>query len=96
MGLGPIVWGPLSELYGRKRPLLVGYGVFCIFQIGVAKAENVATVMLCRLFIGFFGSAPLAVAGGALADIWNPAERGIAIALFSASTFMGPALGPIL
>lgn len=29
---GPIVWGPLSELYGRKYPLYFGYFVFGIFQ----------------------------------------------------------------
>ncbi|KAH8812197.1 synaptic vesicle transporter [Xylogone sp. PMI_703] len=93
--LGPMVWGPLSELYGRKPPLFFGFAIFCIFQVPVAVAKNVQTILVGRFFVGFFGSAPVAVAGGALADIWNPIDRGIAIAIFSASTFMGPALGPI-
>lgn len=94
--LGPLLWGPFSELYGRKRPLFFGYFLFIIFQIPVAVARNVETIMLSRFFIGFFGSAPLAIVGGTLADIWNPVDRGVAMASFAGATFGGPTLGPIL
>lgn len=88
-------WGPASELYGRKNPLFFGFAVFAIFQIGVATAQNVYTIMLCRFFGGMFGSAPLAIVGGALADFWGPVERGFALGLFSGATFIGPVAGPI-
>lgn len=93
--VGPIVWGPLSELYGRKRPLFFGFFCFAIFQIPVAVAQNVETIMLCRFLGGMFGSAPLAIVGGALADFWGPVERGFALGLFSGATFIGPVAGPI-
>lgn len=92
---GPIVWGPLSELYGRKYPLFFGFFVFAIFQIPVAVAQNLQTVMLCRFFGGFFGSAPLAIVGGTLADFWDPVTRGIAVTIFAGATFIGPVAGPI-
>ncbi|KAF3400339.1 hypothetical protein DPV78_005579 [Talaromyces pinophilus] len=94
--IGPLLWGPISELLGRKRPLFFGFFVFVIFQIPVAVAQNVETIMLSRFFIGFFGCAPLAIVGGALADIWNPVDRGVAMASFAGGTFGGPTLGPIL
>lgn len=87
---GPIVWGPFSELYGRKAPLFIGYFIFAIFQIPVAVAQNLETIMVCRFFGGFFASAPLAIVGGALADFFDPINRGIAISIFGASTFCGP------
>lgn len=62
--LGPVVFGPASELYGRKIPLFSGYVVFAIFQIPVAVARNVETIMLGRFLGGFAASAPLAVVGG--------------------------------
>jgi len=37
---GPMVFGPLSELYGRKTPLFAGFLIFAIFQIPVAVAQN--------------------------------------------------------
>ncbi|KAH7021784.1 major facilitator superfamily domain-containing protein [Macrophomina phaseolina] len=93
---GPIMWGPLSELYGRKYPLFFGFFVFAIFQIPVAVAQNLQTIMLARFFGGLFGSAPLAIVGGALADFWDPIDRGIAVCIFAGATFIGPVAGPIV
>lgn len=58
---GPLIFGPLSELYGRKMPLFVGYCIFAIFQIPVAVAQNLQTIFVCRFFGGVFASAPLAI-----------------------------------
>lgn len=62
--LGPIAFGPASEVYGRRVPLLSGYVAFAIFQIPVAVARNVETIMLGRFLGGLSASAPLAVVGG--------------------------------
>lgn len=94
--IGPLFWAPLSELYGRRLPLFSGYAIFAIFQIPVAVAQNLQTIMICRFLQGVFGCSPLAVVGGAMADIWNPVDRATAIAIFSAATFLGPTLGPIM
>ncbi|PGH23747.1 hypothetical protein AJ80_02176 [Polytolypa hystricis UAMH7299] len=94
-GLGPLVWGPLSELYGRMIPLFTGFAIFVIFQIPVATAQNLHTIMICRFLIGAFGCAPLAIIGGAMTDFWDPVARGVAVALFAGATFIGPIAGPI-
>jgi DHA1 family multidrug resistance protein-like MFS transporter len=52
--------------------------------------------MLCRFVGGCFASAPLAIVGGAFADFWNPVDRGVAVCVFAAATFIGPAAGPIM
>ncbi|KAJ5394878.1 Bicyclomycin resistance protein [Penicillium crustosum] len=93
---GPIIFGPLSELYGRKRPLFLGMFVFAIFQIPVAVALNLQTLFICRFLGGLFASAPLAIVSGILADMFEPVERGIAMAIFAAATFIGPVAGPIV
>ena len=93
---GPIVWGPFSELYGRKIPLFTGYILFIVFQIPVAVAINLETILLCRFFGGVFAAAPPAIVGGCLADFFDPVKRGLAVAVFSAATFLGPILGPII
>lgn len=93
---GPLVWGPASELFGRKVPMFIGITVFCIFQIPVAVAQNIQTVMICRYLGGFFGVAPLAIVGGTLADFWGPIERSVAITVFAGATFVGPVAGPVM
>lgn len=52
--------------------------------------------MLCRFVGGLFGSSPLAIIGGTLADFWGPVERSFALGLFSGATFIGPVGGPIV
>lgn len=52
--------------------------------------------MLGRFLSGFFAAAPLAVVGGALADIWDPLDRAYGVCAFAAGAFTGPVAGPIL
>ncbi|KAF2716874.1 MFS general substrate transporter [Polychaeton citri CBS 116435] len=93
---GPFIFAPLSELYGRQTPMLCGFFVLALFQIPVAVAQNLGTILVCRFLQGVFSSSAQAIAGGALADIWNAQERGLAVPVFAASLFVGPILGPIV
>lgn len=77
--LGPLFWAPLSELKGRKLPIVIGMFGFSIFQIGVAAAKDLQTVLLCRLFGGIFGACPLAVVGAVFSDMFDNRTRGTAI-----------------
>ncbi|KAL5372726.1 hypothetical protein DPSP01_013288 [Paraphaeosphaeria sporulosa] len=92
---GPIAFGPMSEVLGRRTPLLYGYALFAIFQIPVAVAQNITTVCVGRFLGGFFAAAPLSVVGGILADLWDPIPRSYAICIFAAGGFAGPVAGPI-
>jgi MFS transporter, DHA1 family, multidrug resistance protein len=94
--IGPLVWGPLSEVYGRTQPLFIGFTIFVIFQIPVAVAQNLETIMICRFLAGCFGAAPIAIVGGTYADFWDVFDRGIATAGFAGATFLGPIAGPIV
>lgn len=94
--LKPLAFAPASEFLGRKRPLVLGYAIFALTQILVATARNPAMIFVGRTLGGFFSSAPLAIMSGAMADIWNNEQRGIAIAVFSAVNFIGPVAGPLV
>ncbi|KAK4556634.1 hypothetical protein LTR86_006205 [Recurvomyces mirabilis] len=93
---GPLVFGPLSEIYGRRIPLMVGTIGFLVFQVPVAVATNIETIFICRFFAGAFGSAPLAIVAGMYVDFWDPIMRAIATMGFAAAVFAGPAVGPIV
>ena len=72
---GPIVWAPMSELYGRRLPIIIGAFAFGIFQIAVAVAKDLQTVMICRFFSGFMGACPLAVVAAVFADMYDNKVR---------------------
>ncbi|KAI0420443.1 polyamine transporter 1 [Xylaria grammica] len=93
---GPIVWAPLSELKGRRLPILVAMFSFSIFTIACAVAKDLQTLLICRFFAGFFGASPLTIVGAVFSDMFNNATRGIAITTFSMGVFTGPLLAPFV
>lgn len=93
---GPIIWAPMSELMGRRPPLIIGSLGFAIFATAVATAKDIQTILICRFFDGLFGSCPLAVVAAAFADMFDNSTRGLAIAAFAVAVFMGPFLAPFV
>ncbi|KAK9334135.1 major facilitator superfamily domain-containing protein [Lipomyces starkeyi] len=93
---GPLVFAPMSEVYGRNIVYIGTWIPFMLFQIGCALSKNAATLLVSRLICGIAGSSPLSNAGGTLGDIWTPAERGDAMSFFTLAPFMGPVFGPII
>ncbi|KAK6213333.1 major facilitator superfamily transporter [Colletotrichum tabaci] len=94
--IGPLLWAPLSELFGRQSLFFGTYAVLTAFNAGCAGADSATTLLVLRFFAGAFGSSPLANSGGVIADMFPAAERGLAMALFAAAPFLGPVLGPII
>ncbi|KAH8591255.1 MFS multidrug transporter [Bisporella sp. PMI_857] len=93
--VGPVLWAPLSEMFGRQKLFLATYCAMVAFNAGAAGSLNIQTILVFRFFAGAFGSSPLTNAGGVVADMFQPSERGLAMALFASAPFLGPVLGPI-
>ncbi|KAF9524091.1 major facilitator superfamily domain-containing protein [Crepidotus variabilis] len=94
--VGPILWGPLSEVYGRRPIFIFPFFAYMMFTLGGALAKNTASVLIFRFIGGTFAAAPQTNSGAMIADIWDPETRGKAIAIFTLAPFAGPALGPIV
>ena len=73
----------------------LSYGAFAALNAGAIGSKNIQTLLTLRFFAGAFGSSPLTNAGGQIADMFNPSERGLAMGLFALAPFLGPAIGPI-
>ncbi|OJD32188.1 mfs multidrug transporter [Diplodia corticola] len=93
---GPPFWGPVSERVGRKWPTCVGMLFFTLFCLPVALAQNMATALVGRFLAGAFGAAPLTIFGGGLVDIWDPVQRGVAMAGCIGTIFGSPILAPVM
>jgi DHA1 family multidrug resistance protein-like MFS transporter len=96
LAVGPTLWAPLSELKGRKLPLVIAMFGFSVFSIATATAKDLQTILICRFFGGFFGACPLAVVAAVFSDMFDNRTRGIAITIFSMAVFTGPLLAPFI
>lgn len=94
--LGPLLWAPLSELYGRQLLFTGTYMMLTAFNAGAAGANSAASLIVLRFLAGTFGSSPLTNAGGVIADMVPASQRGVAMSIFAAAPFMGPVLGPVI
>lgn len=95
-GIGPMVFAPLSEIFGRRPIYAVTLGLAVIFTIPGAVAQNIGTLLVTRLIAGICFSAPMSLVGGTLVDLWKNEERGVPMAAFSAAPFIGPGVGPLV
>lgn len=95
-GLGPLLWAPLSEVYGRRPAVLTPMFVAICFSFGTATAKDLQTIMITRFFGAFFASAPVTNTGGVLGDLFSPQYRGIAMAGYALAVVGGPTVGPIV
>ncbi|KAF2460801.1 major facilitator superfamily [Lineolata rhizophorae] len=93
---GPIFWAPLSELKGRRLPLIISSFGFGVFNVAVATGKDLQTILICRFWAGFFGACPLTIVAAVFSDMFNNRTRGIAITVFSMTVFTGPLLAPFI
>jgi MFS transporter, DHA1 family, multidrug resistance protein len=93
---GPVIWAPVSEVYGRVVSVLLPMVVFVCLTAGTATATNLQTIFITRFFAGVMASSPVATVGGGLADMFEQKERGTAVVFYSLAVVAGPTLGPII
>lgn len=96
IAFGPMVFAPLSEVYGRKAGVLLPFFISCMLTFATSICYNVPSIMICRFFAGFFAGAPIVSAGGVMADLWDPSFRGVAFALYACFVSNGASFGPVI
>lgn len=92
---GPLIIAPLSELYGRLIIYHTCDALFVIFTIACALSTNMNMLIGFRLVAGIFGSCPLTIGGGTIADMIRQEKRGGAIAIWALGPLLGPVIGPV-
>ncbi|KAL2052844.1 hypothetical protein ABVK25_006783 [Lepraria finkii] len=92
---GPLVIAPVSELYGRLPVYHVCNVLFVIFTIACAVSTNLNMLIGIRFLEGTFGSCPLTIGGGTIADMIIQEKRGGVMAIWALGPLMGPVIGPV-
>jgi len=96
MGLSPVFWGPMSQVYGRRIVNLSTGVLFFGCSIGTALAPSLPVFFVFRILTAFEGTAFILVGSACLSDIYRPTERATAMGWFLLGTLVGPALGPFI
>jgi Bcr/CflA subfamily drug resistance transporter len=91
-----LIWGPLSDRFGRKPVLLIGLAMFAVGCIGMLWVQDATTLLVLR-FIQAVGVCSAAVSWQALVTDYYPANRaGRIFATIMPLVGLSPALAPLL
>lgn len=93
---GPLLLGPLSDVYGRTLLLRICITLFLILTAACALSTSLAMLIAFRFFAGIFGGAPMAIGGAVISDLYPSGSLGRPMAAYSFGTMMGPTIGPVL
>ena len=66
--VGPLLWGPGSELYGRRIIFRISLACYSLLHLGQALAHNMETLLVTRFLCGVFACAPLTISGGLIVE----------------------------
>ena len=92
LAAGQLVAGPLSDRFGRRRPLLVGLVAYLLASLACAFAPSVAVLVLLRLVQGLAGAAGLVIARAVARDLYE----GRALVLFFSRLTLISGLAPVI
>jgi MFS family permease len=95
-GTFPLLFAPLSELYGRKWTVVGPAFIAACFAFACGASKDLQSILITRFFQGGFGGAVTANLGGILGDIYSPQQRGAAMVLYSTCVVAGPLTAPII
>ncbi|MFF0459380.1 multidrug effflux MFS transporter [Streptomyces mexicanus] len=90
--LGQLLLGPLSDRYGRRRPIVLGAAVCTLATALCAVAPNLPVLILLRFVTGFTGAAGLVVGRAVISDV---ATGTVAARLFGVLMALG-GIAPIV
>ena len=96
VGLFCLVWGPLSDRFGRRAPLIGSLACFIAFTAACPASPGIGALIALRALEGAFVGSTISVTQGIVADTFAPHERGTALGYYFLPLLVGPIVAPIV
>jgi DHA1 family bicyclomycin/chloramphenicol resistance-like MFS transporter len=100
LGIGQLLYGPISDMFGRKPPLYFGLLLFAVCSVGCALAPNIHTLIALRFLQGLGAAAGMVIPRAIVRDLHtgNDAARlmSLLMLVFSVSPILAPLAGSFL
>ena len=95
-----VIFGKLSDVYGRRNTMVTGIGIFIVGSIACGLAQSMLALILFRLVQGIGAGAVQPIAQTIIGDLYDARERGrvqAALAsVWASSAVLGPLVGAVI
>ena len=96
MALCQLLYGPLSDRYGRRPVLLAGMVLFVAASIACALATSIEMLIVCRLFQAIGGGAGLVLARAMVRDVYERERAASALGYITMAWVLAPMFAPTI
>ena len=95
VGLCQVVYGPVSDMVGRRGPLYFGLALYICGAVGCALAPNIATLITFRFVQGIGGCAGIVISRAIVRDLYQGPDAARLMALIMLVFSVSPMLAPL-
>ncbi|MCX8207313.1 MAG: multidrug effflux MFS transporter [Methanothrix sp.] len=95
-GAGTLLWGPLSDRYGRRPMLLIGLSLYSAASLGCAFSEDIYQLIAFRILEAIGGSCGFAVATAMIKDVYDVRSREPILAVVQTMVLISPVSAPVI
>ena len=95
LGVGQLLYGPVSDMLGRKPPLYFGLGLFTLASVGCALATDIDTLVALRFVQGLGAAAGMAIPRAVVRDLHTGTEAARLMSLLMLVFSVSPILAPL-
>lgn len=95
LALGQLIFGPLSDRYGRVRPLLVGAGICVLASVVTVFAPTIEVLIAARLAQGLTGAAGMVIGRAIISDLATGRAAARAFSLMMIVGGVAPIAAPL-
>ena len=92
LAVGQLIAGPLSDQFGRRRPLMIGLVCYLLASLACAFAPTIELLLVLRLLQGLAGAAGLVIARAVARDLYE----GRALLIFFSRLILVSGLAPVV
>ncbi len=93
---GTLLWGPLSDKYGRKPVLLIGLSIYTAASLACAGSVDIYQLIAFRILQAIGGSGAFAVATAMIKDVYDSKSREPILAMVQSMVLISPVAAPVL
>jgi DHA1 family bicyclomycin/chloramphenicol resistance-like MFS transporter len=96
LSLGALIYGPLSDQYGRKPVLAFGLAIYVAAGVMAALADDLTTLIVWRFLQGLGASSGSVLARAIILDRWRGEQASRVLSWMAIVTFLSPVLAPVI
>ena len=94
LGFGQLVYGPLSDRFGRKRVLYAGIAVYVVGAVASTRAGSLNVFVACRIVWGFGAACPRSLALAIVRDTFEGDRMARVMSNVMATFILVPIVAP--